>query len=348
MTSMAYELTEEKLMGMLNSALQKAGAEGKSPLIGIYGGSEENQRWLFETVFVESFLDNCVFLQSEADLTAAKHDVLWTFEDITSPNAPCFFINELAMNEVLTLIHWTFDNLSGSLRKSFVKHQKLDIDLKEKYANTIITQHCAASFGIGFIPIPFADAPALVLNEITLMGRILDVYGLADVQMVLKTIGVSTLIGNLLTMLGKGLVGRLLKFIPVLGSVVGGIINGTTATTVTLAFGKSVSKVVKQLCKSAIEKNLSEFEYVAKNFSSAVAGTAVACVESGMATAEDYEKSFDSTELTIADFEKHIQRGNELFQKFLDKNAELDNEFDEHVQDGEKKSGNMWDAINKI
>lgn len=44
----------------------------------------------------------------------------------------------------------------------------------------------------------------------------------------------------------------------------------------------------------------------------------------------------------------NIEKSNELFQKFLDKNAELDNEFDEHVQEGEKKSGNMWDAINKI
>ena len=274
--------------------------------------------------------------------------MLWTFEDTASLKAPCYLVNELSSDEVLSVIDWTFENLHSSKQKSFVKHQKLDIDLKERYANKIIKQHCAGAFGVGFVPIPFADAPLLVANEISLMGRILDVYGLADVKQVVERIGISALIGKLLTMVGKGLVGRLLKLIPGVGSVVGGIINATTATSVTLAFGKSVSKVVKKLCKAAIEKNLAEFDFIAKNFSSAVAGTAVACIESGMTSSEDYEKSFDRTELTLADFEKNIQKGNELFQKFLDKNTELDDAFNEQQNIGEKKSNDMWDAISRL
>ncbi len=345
---MAFNLTEEDLMEKLTAALQKAESEGKAVCIGIYGGTEELQNQLSEAIFDERYRDNCIFPQSREDLETAEYDVLWTFEDVSSPNAPCFLVNEVSRDEVLTVISWTFENIPSSKRKSFVKHQKLDIDLKERYANTIIKQHCAGAFGVGFVPIPFADAPILVANEISLMGRILDVYGLADVKQVVETIGISALIGNLLTMVGKGFVGRLLKFIPGVGSVVGGIINAATATSVTLAFGKSVSKVVKKLCKAAIEKNLAEFDFIAKNFSSAVAGTAVACVESGLSSVEDYEKSFDSTELTIADFEKNIQKGNELFQKFLDKNAELDSDFNAQQEEGEKKSNDMWDAISRL
>lgn len=345
---MAFKISEEELMEKLTLALQKAESEGKTALIGIYGGNEEISNQLSQTVFDESYRDNCFFLQTEDDLKTADYDVLWTFEDTASLKAPCYLVNELSSDEVLSVIDWTFENLHSSKQKSFVKHQKLDIDLKERYANKIIKQHCAGAFGVGFVPIPFADAPLLVANEISLMGRILDVYGLADVKQVVETIGISALIGNLLTMVGKGLVGRLLKLIPGVGSVVGGIINATTATSVTLAFGKSVSKVVKKLCKAAIEKNLAEFDFIAKNFSSAVAGTAVACIESGMASAEDYEKSFDSTELTIADFEKNIQKGNELFQKFLDKNTELDDAFNEQQNIGEKKSNDMWDAISRL
>ena len=345
---MGFNITEDELMEKLTAALQKAESEGKAVSVGIYGGTEDMQKQLSLAVFDERYQNNCIYIQGSDGLYSADYDVLWTFDDVASPKAPCFLVNEISRDEVLTVISWTFENIPYSKRKSFVKHQKLDIDLKERYANTIIKQHCAGAFGVGFVPIPFADAPILVANEISLMGRILDVYGLADVKQVVETIGISALIGNLLTMVGKGLVGRLLKLIPGVGSVVGGIINATTATSVTLAFGKSVSKVVKKLCKAAIDKNLAEFDFIAKNFSSAVAGTAVACIESGMTSSEDYEKSFDSTELTIADFEKNIQKGNELFQKFLDKNAELDDEFNEQQDIGEKKSNDMWDAISRL
>lgn len=345
---MAFNLTEDELMEKLTSALQKAESEGKSVSVGIYGGTEDMQKQLSLAVFDERYQNNCIYIQGSDGLYSADYDVLWTFEDVTSPKAPCFFVNELSRDGVLTIISWTFENIPSAKQKSFVKHQKLDIDLKERYANKIIKQHCAGAFGVGFVPIPFADAPILVANEISLMGRIFDVYGLADVKQVVETIGISALIGNLLTSLGKGLVGRLLKFIPVVGSVVGGFINAASATSVTLAFGKSVSKVVKKLCKAAIEKNLAEFDFIAKNFSSAVAGTALACVESGMSTVEDYEKSFDSTELSISDFEKNIQKGNELFQKFLDKNAELDDGFNAQQKEGENKSNDMWDAISRL
>lgn len=345
---MAFNLTEDELMEKLTSALQKAESEGKSVSVGIYGGTEDMQKQLSLAVFDERYQNNCIYIQGSDGLYSADYDVLWTFEDVTSPKAPCFFVNELSRDGVLTIISWTFENIPSAKQKSFVKHQKLDIDLKERYANKIIKQHCAGAFGVGFVPIPFADAPILVANEISLMGRIFDVYGLADVKQVVETIGISALIGNLLTSLGKGLVGRLLKFIPVVGSVVGGFINAASATSVTLAFGKSVSKVVKKLCKAAIEKNLVEFDFIAKNFSSAVAGTALACVESGMSTVEDYEKSFDSTELSISDFEKNIQKGNELFQKFLDKNAELDDGFNAQQKEGENKSNDMWDAISRL
>ncbi|MBO5826300.1 MAG: hypothetical protein J6R03_06700 [Treponema sp.] len=345
---MAIDLSEEKLMGMLTTALQKSESEGNLVSIGIYTKSEEKYTKLAETIFDENFSKNCIFIQNDEDLTSQDLDVLWSFEDIVSTSIPCFFIQNFSIDEIFFLLNWTFDNIPSSKKKSFVKHQKIDIDLKERYANTIIKHHCAGSFGIGFIPIPFSDAPALVANEITLMGRILDVYGLSDIQLVIRTVGLSTLIGNLLTMLGKGLVGQLLKIIPGVGTILGGIINGSTATTVTLAFGKSVSKVVKQLCKSSIQNNQAEIDYLTDNFARAITGTAVACIESGLKTAEDYEKSFDNTELSISEFEKNVQRGNELFQVFLDKNFELTNEFESQQKESNKKTEEMWNAISRL
>ena len=343
---MGKELTEEKLMGMLTAAIQKASVEGKSAVIGIYGESDADMQKLAESIFDEKYLSNCVFIHNEEELQATKVDVLLSFGNLE--NVPCFNVQELGTGEAFELVNWIYNNLPSSMKKSFVKHQKIDIDLKEKYANIVIKQHCTASFGIGFVPIPFSDAPFLVTNEIALMGRILDVYGLEDAEQLLKTVGFSTLFGNLLTMCGKGLVAQLLKLLPGVGTIVGGLISGSTATAVTLAFGKSVSKVVKQLCKASIEKNMAEFEYIAKNFSSAVTGTAVACIESGMKTEADYEKDFDNKELSIADFEQSVEKGREFFQQFLDKNAELDNEFNEIQTTGNEKSGDMWNAISRL
>lgn len=43
-----------------------------------------------------------------------------------------------------------------------------------------------------------------------------------------------------------------------------------------------------------------------------------------------------------------IEKSNELFQKFLDKNAELDNEFNTQQEEGGKKSNDMWYAISRL
>ena len=86
---MAFKLTEEELMEKLSAALQKAESEGKAVSIGIYGGTEEMQNQLSQKVFDEMYRDNCIFLQSGEDLESADYDVLWTFEDISSPKAPC-------------------------------------------------------------------------------------------------------------------------------------------------------------------------------------------------------------------------------------------------------------------
>ncbi len=77
------------------------------------------------------------------------------------------------------------------------------------------------------------------------------------------------------------------------------------------------------------------------------AETAVAKLEAPPEN-EANNTEYDSTDIPIDQLMKDIDKGNELFQKFLDKSAELDNEFNEMTKDGEKKSSDMWDAINEL
>lgn len=52
--------------------------------------------------------------------------------------------------------------------------------------------------------------------------------------------------------------------------------------------------------------------------------------------------------LTVRQFEENVQKSQQLFQKFLDKNAELDNEFSEQNEKSEKLSDEMWNSISRL
>ena len=90
------------------------------------------------------------------------------------------------------------------------------------------------------------------------------------------------------------------------------------------------------------QEKLSDEENLAK----AVIGTAVALQEAGHKKPEDCAEYL--ADISLADFVANIEKGNELFQKFLDKSAELDNEFNENQKNDEKLSADMWNAIDNI
>lgn len=59
-------------------------------------------------------------------------------------------------------------------------------------------------------------------------------------------------------------------------------------------------------------------------------------------------ETYDSTDVSFEQLKNDIQKGNELFQQFLDKNQELSEDYNNLMREGSNKSSDMWDAINKI
>ncbi len=106
-------------------------------------------------------------------------------------------------------------------------------------ANSIIYTASAAATATGAIPVPFADAPLLIAEQ---LGMMLKLNQLFDIEISKKNLrsllfalmGVG---GN--TILGKAAVSGLLKFFPFAGAVVGGTICASTAGVLTLALGKA-------------------------------------------------------------------------------------------------------------
>lgn len=162
------------------------------------------------------------------------------------------------------LILWSIAKLPEALQYAFIKSQVANLEEKWQQAHRLIKQHCGAAFVTGFTPIPCSDAPILVANELTLMARILYLYGLGDIKDLISKSAISSIIGSLLTSGGKALVGTLIKLIPGVGTVVGGLISGSVGAIITAAFGEATSKVSYEITKAKlrgenIEGSMSNF-----------------------------------------------------------------------------------------
>lgn len=147
------------------------------------------------------------------------------------------------------LIQWSADAIDDEdLRKNFVAAQMSDLEAKRKTAAQIIAVSATAAAGIGATPIPFSDAVLLVPVQVGMMGKIIDVYGISS----LARISTALVSDVVISQLGKSMVSGLLKMIPVVGSVVGGIVNAGVASTLTGAMGFAASEICYQNLKKAL------------------------------------------------------------------------------------------------
>src|SRR5699024_5449288 len=95
-----------------------------------------------------------------------------------------------------------------------------------------------------FAPIPFSDASVLVPMQVTLLAHITAIFGISlDKSTIVSLVAAVGGTGSA-TMIGKSLVANAFKFIPGAGTIIGGIISGTTASLVTSALALSYIEVL--------------------------------------------------------------------------------------------------------
>ena len=184
-------------------------------------------------------------------------------------------------NQINELIEWSVNCLPDSLRFAFIKSQKANLEAKKKEANSYIKQHCVAAFGVGFSPIPMSDAPILVANELALIARLLHLYDLGSLTETIKSIGIGTIIGNLASLLGKSVVASLLKFIPGIGTAIGGCINASVGALITAAIGKATSVTAHKICNATLNGEESKAQELLKNFGPIMMESATNYIKSG-------------------------------------------------------------------
>ena len=123
----------------------------------------------------------------------------------------------------------------------------LEITALNEKAENAVAVAVAATAATGAIPIPFADAPLLIAEQVTLMATICGIYGIDVGKDGLKMLATTALGAGGAAIVGKTVATNLLKLIPGAGTVAGGAISAGTAGLVTLAMGKAFIEVCKMM-----------------------------------------------------------------------------------------------------
>ena len=146
-------------------------------------------------------------------------------------------------------------------RNSFINAQHADIDLKVKRARSWAKKYIATTFGVGFVPIPFSDASVLVPMQVAMLAHITAIFGLSLDKTRLTSIVAAVGGTGGATFLGRYIVSNVLKLIPGAGTVVGGLISGSTASILTTALAFSYIETLAIMTKNEKEgKSMSVFE----------------------------------------------------------------------------------------
>ena len=97
------------------------------------------------------------------------------------------------------------------------------IALNEKAENAVAVA-VAATAATGAIPIPFADAPMMIAEQVALMATICGIYGIDVGKDGLKMLATTAIGAGGATIVGKTIATNLFKLIPGVGTVAGGAI----------------------------------------------------------------------------------------------------------------------------
>ncbi|MCR4649223.1 MAG: 50S ribosome-binding GTPase [Lachnospiraceae bacterium] len=157
-----------------------------------------------------------------------------------------------------TLIDIVHNVIPEALRNTLAAVQKANLKMKKRRANAIVATAAAAAAATGAIPIPFTDAAVLVPEQIGMIASITGVFGI-PIEKATITALLSATIGTIgTTVMGKTVVSGLLKLIPGVGTITGGVISASVAAALTAALGEAYIAIMLMVAKG--EMNIKEIE----------------------------------------------------------------------------------------
>lgn len=191
----------------------------------------------------------CVLTKSDTDSTNGK--VIRAYKESLNKEFPGIKILEVSIYNTsrinLNNLIKESENMieDKALRVNFINSQRKYIDLKKKESEKSMRKYIAIAAGIGAVPIPFSDGVLLIPLQIEMISEIAKIYGVSQGATLSKAVVTDLVIGNI----GRTLSGSLLKMFPGVGSIVGGAINASVASSITYALGKTISKISYNTCE---------------------------------------------------------------------------------------------------
>ena len=149
-----------------------------------------------------------------------------------------------------TLLEATYRVVPEAQRIALASAQKIDLSIKARYARSWIAGAVAFAGGVGFTPIPLADAAVLIPAQAAMMAKIASVYGIpkAKAAALVSSTTVLAAAG------GKVAAASLLKLVPGVGSV----ISAGVAATITGVLGESWRMTTERVFTGGFDLNDAE------------------------------------------------------------------------------------------
>lgn len=124
---------------------------------------------------------------------------------------------------------------------------KETLELQAAKATNVVLAFAASTGVTGAIPIPFADAPLLIAQQVAMMGAINAVFHITVGKDVLKSLAMGAIGVGGATVIGRTVATSLIKLIPGAGTIMGGTAAAGTAAALTLALGKAYIGICKSI-----------------------------------------------------------------------------------------------------
>lgn len=151
------------------------------------------------------------------------------------------------------LVSKTAEKMPEAHKAAFIAAQKVDLDIKVNQSYKLVASAATLAAAAGATPIPFSDVAVLAPIQVGMLASISLAMGLDLTKSFLSTI-VSSAAGVVgASYAGKSIVSGLIKLIPGAGTLVGGVISGTIAATLTTTMGYAYIRTLKSLIENNIE-----------------------------------------------------------------------------------------------
>lgn len=223
-------------------------------------------RELSESIPVVVVLTQSIDEENVAELTKYIQSLRMQIKGIVPVLAKPFHISGHLIQSfgLEELVHVTLHLIPEGTEKAFINAQKVDVMKKAEYAKKWAKGFITETFMVGFTPVPFADAPVLASSQVAMIAKITSIFGVSVNKAMITSVvsaaaGVS---GAVYT--GRALVSNLLKLLPGAGTVVGGLISGTTAALITTALAYAYINVMIKVTTYEYQEKTLDTDQVSK------------------------------------------------------------------------------------